>query len=139
MASNSAPNPGFHSESAASQTRPPLKEEQDVSSGQVELLQPKEEHFEELEYLENREKYEKYATEMTSYLTNKYFSDKTIFGGNIYDVKVNSDGQTVKASRLPPYQSFADPASFHGLLESVVMFDGGALGDASNEQQSGKN
>ncbi|MCD9645746.1 hypothetical protein HAX54_034931 [Datura stramonium] len=44
---------------------------------------------------------------------SKYFSDKTIFGGNIFDVKTTEDGETIKVSRFPGYQSYADPANFN--------------------------
>ncbi|PIM99026.1 hypothetical protein CDL12_28484 [Handroanthus impetiginosus] len=47
---------------------------------------------------------------------SKYFSDKTIFGGNIYDVKSNIEGQTISAGRFPPYQSFVDPTIFLELI-----------------------
>lgn len=35
-----------------------------------------------MDNLEDRQKYENYVTQMTSYVKAKYFSDKTIFGGN---------------------------------------------------------
>lgn len=34
-----------------------------------------------MDNLEDKQKYEKYVIDMTSYVTAKYFSDKTIFGG----------------------------------------------------------
>ncbi|KAH6774192.1 hypothetical protein C2S51_012596 [Perilla frutescens var. frutescens] len=65
---------------------------------------------------EHVEKFKKYEAEFKQYLMSKYFSDKTIFGGNIFDVKMNIDGQTITASRLPPYQSYLDPATFDEMI-----------------------
>ncbi|KAH6790843.1 hypothetical protein C2S51_005849 [Perilla frutescens var. frutescens] len=65
---------------------------------------------------EHIEKFKKYEAEFKQYLMSKYFSDKTIFGGNIFDVKMNIDGQTITASRLPPYQSYLDPATFDEMI-----------------------
>ncbi|MCD9561166.1 hypothetical protein HAX54_020144 [Datura stramonium] len=59
------------------------------------------------------EKFKRYEAEARNYLISKYFSDKTIFGGNIFDVKMNIDGEQVKVSRFPGYQSYADPANFN--------------------------
>ncbi|KAL3529371.1 hypothetical protein ACH5RR_008693 [Cinchona calisaya] len=140
MAATSASNSGLHSESASSPSLAPPKEEQDVSSENFAVLEPKkEEPFLNMDNQEDKQKYENYASEMASYLKAKYFSDKTIFGGNIYDVKVNIDGETVKASRLPPHQSYADPASFHDLLNSVQKSAEETPGDSSNAKHSGKN
>ncbi|GFP83413.1 hypothetical protein PHJA_000484700 [Phtheirospermum japonicum] len=65
---------------------------------------------------EHIEKFKRYEAEFKQYLMSKYFSDKTISGGNIFDVKMNIDGQTITASRLPPYQSYLDPATFNELM-----------------------
>ena len=88
---------------------------------------------------ESKKKYENYVTQMTSYVTAKYFPDKTLYGGIIYDVKVNTYGQTVKASRLPPHQSYADPASFDDLQNSVANSEEETSADALNRKYSGKN
>ncbi|XP_059299825.1 uncharacterized protein LOC132052347 [Lycium ferocissimum] len=61
---------------------------------------------------EQAEKFQRYAVEGRRYLMSKYFSDKTIFGGNIFEVKMTKDGETTKMSRFPGYQSYADPANF---------------------------
>ncbi|XP_060204894.1 uncharacterized protein LOC132632816 isoform X1 [Lycium barbarum] len=59
------------------------------------------------------EKFKRYEVEARRHLMSKYFSDKTIFGGNIFDVKMTIDGEQVKVSRFPGYQSYADPANFN--------------------------
>nr|GLL22070.1 uncharacterized protein LOC109184161 [Ipomoea trifida] len=58
------------------------------------------------------EKFKRYEAEYTQHLMSKYFSDKTIFGGNIFDVKMTIDGEPIKVSRFPGYLSYADPANF---------------------------
>lgn len=58
------------------------------------------------------EKLQRYEADYKQYLMSKYFTDKTIFGSNIFDVKMNIDGHTTTAARLPPFQSYLDPASF---------------------------
>ncbi|KMT10871.1 hypothetical protein BVRB_5g113680 isoform B [Beta vulgaris subsp. vulgaris] len=55
-------------------------------------------------------KYEKYEASYASYLRAKYFSDKDIYGGEIYDLAVTVGNETVKASRWSPTRSYADPA-----------------------------
>ncbi|XP_055826632.1 uncharacterized protein LOC129895027 isoform X2 [Solanum dulcamara] len=68
-----------------------------------------------LDHMENEqvEKFKRYEAEARRYLMSKYFSDKTIFGGNIFDVKMGINGEQVKVSRFPGYQSYADPANFN--------------------------
>ncbi|KAI3469836.1 hypothetical protein Pfo_026499 [Paulownia fortunei] len=78
--------------------------------------EPIEEPIDIMDSKEHIEKFKKYEAEFKQYLMSKYFSDKTIFGGNIFDVKMNIDGQTITASRLPPYQSYLDPATFDELI-----------------------
>ncbi|EYU43747.1 hypothetical protein ABFS82_07G052400 [Erythranthe guttata] len=78
--------------------------------------EPKEEPIDIMDSEEHIEKFKRYEAEFRQYLMSKYFSDKNIFGGNIFDVKMNIDGQTITASRLPPYQSYLDPATFDALI-----------------------
>ncbi|CAA3009216.1 Hypothetical predicted protein [Olea europaea subsp. europaea] len=56
--------------------------------------------FEDMDDKEQIDKFQKYEADYKRYLMSKYFSDKTIFGGNIFDVKMNIDGQTITASSL---------------------------------------
>ncbi|XP_073308996.1 uncharacterized protein [Primulina huaijiensis] len=65
-----------------------------------------------MEVDEPTEKLQRYEADYKQYLMSKYFTDKTIFGGNIFDVKMNIDGHTTTAARLPPFQSYLDPVSF---------------------------
>lgn len=142
MASASSSVSGVHSESDSNETKPKIKEEQDVSSENTTTEQPKnasvrdvpvvnmerldkEALARDIEFLEKRqqEKLKKNAADFTQYLTEKYFSDKTIFGDNIFDVKTTADGKTIKTSSLPPYQSYADPAGFLDLLKGVVNIE----------------
>ncbi|XP_010322588.1 uncharacterized protein [Solanum lycopersicum] len=54
------------------------------------------------------EKFKKYEIEGNKYLIPTCFSDKTISGGNIFDVKTTKDGETSKVSRFPGHQSYAN-------------------------------
>ncbi|GFP93087.1 hypothetical protein PHJA_001453000 [Phtheirospermum japonicum] len=47
---------------------------------------------------------------------SKYFSDKTVSEGNIFDVKMNIDGQTIMLAEWPPYQSYLASATFNELM-----------------------
>ncbi|XP_021757219.1 uncharacterized protein LOC110722248 isoform X2 [Chenopodium quinoa] len=55
-------------------------------------------------------KYNKYEADYASYLRAKYFSDKDVYGGDIYDLTVKVGNETIKASRSSPTRSFAEPA-----------------------------
>ncbi|KAL6522786.1 hypothetical protein OROHE_016633 [Orobanche hederae] len=83
-----------------------LNEELKEGVGPIDIMDSK----------EHIEKFKRYEAEFKQYLMSKYFSDKTIYGGNIFDVKMNIDGQTITASRAPPYQSYLDPATFNELI-----------------------
>ncbi|KAL0388346.1 UNVERIFIED_CONTAM: hypothetical protein Sradi_2716400 [Sesamum radiatum] len=78
--------------------------------------EPVEESIYIMDSKEHIEKFKRYEAEFKQYLMSKYFSDKTIFGGNIFDVKMNIDGQNITASRLPLYQSYLDPATFDEMI-----------------------
>lgn len=60
---------------------------------------------------EQVEKFRKYEAEYASYLRAKYFSDKDIYGGDIFEQKTVVDGKSVKISWLPVTKSYAGPAS----------------------------
>ncbi|EPS57313.1 hypothetical protein M569_17507 [Genlisea aurea] len=66
---------------------------------------------------ERVERLKKYDAEYKQYLMAKYFSDKTIYGANVYDVKMNIEGQTMCAGRFLPFQSFVNPAEFYELIK----------------------
>ncbi|KAK6138765.1 hypothetical protein DH2020_027493 [Rehmannia glutinosa] len=90
--------------------REPVEDSKEVKK------EPIQEPIDIMDSKEHIEKFKRYEAEFRQYLMSKYFSDKTIFGGNIFDVKMNIDGQTITASRLPPYQSYLDPATFNELI-----------------------
>ncbi|KAL2530852.1 uncharacterized protein Fot_23453 [Forsythia ovata] len=109
------------SSSVSSVTPHPLpKQEQQGVSSEIEGSEEQnkastKDPFQDIDNKEQIDKFQKYEADYKRYLMSKYFSDKTIFGGNIFDVKMNIDGQTITASRLPPYQSYLDPANFDEL------------------------
>ncbi|CAA3011849.1 Hypothetical predicted protein [Olea europaea subsp. europaea] len=118
-AAASSSNSVSNSVSSVTPPPPPKQEQQGISSvNKVSDEQNKgstKDPFEDIDNKEQIDKFQKYEADYKRYLMSKYFSDKTIFGGNIFDVKMNIDGQTITASRLPPYQSYLDPASFDEL------------------------
>ncbi|GAA0146067.1 hypothetical protein LIER_36251 [Lithospermum erythrorhizon] len=85
---------------------------------------------------EEIEKFKKYEADYSRYLMSKYFSDKNIFGGNIFDVKMTMDGETIKASRLPQYASYADPVGFLKQISGEPTSD---AHDASTNASNGGN
>ncbi|XP_019189747.1 PREDICTED: uncharacterized protein LOC109184161 [Ipomoea nil] len=110
---------------AQAPTLQPKEEQEEVTSvtakeeleGKVKVMEEfdrkpvKKSPIELLEEAQN-EKFKRYEAEYTQHLMSKYFSDKTIFGGNIFDVKMTIDGEAIKVSRFPGYLSYADPANF---------------------------
>ncbi|XP_031104927.1 uncharacterized protein LOC116009885 [Ipomoea triloba] len=110
---------------AQAPTLQPKEEQEEVTSvtakeeleGKVKVMEEfdrkpvKKSPIEILEEAQN-EKFKRYEAEYTQHLMSKYFSDKTIFGGNIFDVKMTIDGEPIKVSRFPGYLSYADPANF---------------------------
>ncbi|PWA91523.1 hypothetical protein CTI12_AA050180 [Artemisia annua] len=57
-------------------------------------------------------KLDKYEAKYAAYLKAKYFSDKDIYGGEIFQEKVNIDGMTIRASRDAGTRSYADPLAY---------------------------
>ncbi|KAK4252568.1 hypothetical protein QN277_014552 [Acacia crassicarpa] len=55
------------------------------------------------------ERFEKYEADYTRRLIAKYFSGKTLNGGNIFDEQVTIDDEVIKPSRLPCFHSYANP------------------------------
>ncbi|PKI70345.1 hypothetical protein CRG98_009225 [Punica granatum] len=67
--------------------------------------------IEDLDKFEDIDKYKKYEADYTYRLMAKYFSEKDIRGGNIFDEQVTIDGEIIKASRWPSTSSYVDPLS----------------------------
>ncbi|XP_010318891.1 uncharacterized protein [Solanum lycopersicum] len=138
-AANSVSNSPISSAPQSPRPPPPSQPHQEVSNLTVLEAVKKEEVIEDpLDDMETEqdEKFKRYEVEARRYLMSKYFSDKTIFGGmsrecatsfeleeaiitphasgkgNIFDVKMGINGEQVKVSRFPGYQSYADPANF---------------------------
>ncbi|KAM3318889.1 hypothetical protein P3S67_006089 [Capsicum chacoense] len=99
--------------SAPQSPPPPPQQHQEVPTPTVteDVKEVTDDSFDVMDS-EDVEKFKKIETETRKYLISKYFSDKTIFGGNVFDVKMGINGEEVKASRFPGYQSYADPANF---------------------------
>ncbi|KAK4756332.1 hypothetical protein SAY87_006459 [Trapa incisa] len=65
--------------------------------------------FEDLNQYEDIDKYKKYEADYTCRLMAKYFSNKNVCGGDIFDETVTVDGEVIKASRFPSTSSYVDP------------------------------
>ncbi|XP_009607916.1 uncharacterized protein LOC107770464 [Nicotiana tabacum] len=111
----SASNSVTNSPISSAAHSPPPPQHQEVSSPTVPEESKEKVVKDPLDDMESRqiEKFKRYEVESSRYLMSKYFSDKTIFGGNIFDVKMTINGEQVKVSRFPGYQSYADPANFN--------------------------
>ncbi|KAI4335857.1 hypothetical protein L6164_014462 [Bauhinia variegata] len=65
-----------------------------------------------LDYLDSREcieRFKKHDADYTRRLLAKYFSGKTIYGGNLFDENITIDDEIIKSSRWPCFRSYADP------------------------------
>ncbi|KAM7267211.1 hypothetical protein ACFE04_009377 [Oxalis oulophora] len=67
-------------------------------------------HFEFLKSMDYIEKYKKYEADFTRRMMARYFTKKTIYGRNIFEVKTTVDDQVIMSSRWPGTRSYADPA-----------------------------
>ncbi|KDP24310.1 hypothetical protein JCGZ_25606 [Jatropha curcas] len=78
-------------------------------------------------------KYEKYEAEYAQYLMGKYFSDKSLCGGKIFDNEVKIDDQIIKSSRFPCMQSYINPVQAFSSEESkgISSFTNSAYGSSS--------
>nr|KAJ0213229.1 hypothetical protein LSAT_V11C400201590 [Lactuca sativa] len=61
---------------------------------------------------EQSEKLKNYEAQYANYLKAKYFSDKDIYGGNIFEEKTTIGGMTIRASSEPGTRSYADPVGY---------------------------
>ncbi|KAH7859034.1 hypothetical protein Vadar_030692 [Vaccinium darrowii] len=68
--------------------------------------------FEDMNSEEYTKRFSKYEADYTRRLMAKYFSDKDIYGDNIFDESKTIDGETIKTSRWHCAQSYADPVQF---------------------------
>ncbi|KAJ7978795.1 tRNA(Ile2) 2-agmatinylcytidine synthetase TiaS (tRNA(Ile2)-agm2C synthetase) like [Quillaja saponaria] len=55
------------------------------------------------------ERFKKYEADYTHRLMAKYFSKKTLYGGNIFDENMTIEDEIIKSSRWPCTWSYADP------------------------------
>ncbi|KAI3766974.1 hypothetical protein L2E82_17055 [Cichorium intybus] len=58
------------------------------------------------------EKLKNYEAQYANYLKAKYFSDKDIYGGKIFQEKATIDGITIRASSEPGTRSYVDPVGY---------------------------
>ncbi|KAB1201640.1 hypothetical protein CJ030_MR5G011896 [Morella rubra] len=103
---NSATSP------TASHSQKPQVEEATHDGGALNVDEEKPdltEHFEYLDSKEYAERFKKYEADYTCRLMAKYFSKKTLYGGDIFDKEMTIDDEIIKSSRWPCTRSYADP------------------------------
>ncbi|XP_076914409.1 uncharacterized protein LOC143573405 isoform X2 [Bidens hawaiensis] len=61
---------------------------------------------------EQSEKLKKYEARFAAYLKAKYFSDKDIYGGDLFEEKATIGGMTIRASSEAGTRSYADPLAY---------------------------
>ncbi|CAM8929698.1 unnamed protein product [Rhodiola kirilowii] len=112
----SPPSASISENSAVSQTSPKPQIDDPSAGGGNGVVDSQEKKpeivkFEDTESdsKEDLEKYRKLEAEYTHYLNAKYFSNKDIFGGIIFDEKTAINNGTIKSSRWPGTRSYADP------------------------------
>ncbi|XP_038679906.1 uncharacterized protein LOC119981027 [Tripterygium wilfordii] len=101
-------------ENSATQPTLPTPPQVDVASGNgvaraVDKKPETAQHFEFLDGENYIEKYSKYESDYTRRLMAKYFSEKNLYGGNIFEEKMTIDDEAISSSRWSGTRSFADP------------------------------
>ncbi|CAI9261938.1 unnamed protein product [Lactuca saligna] len=66
----------------------------------------------EMDSKEQSEKLKNYEAQYANYLKAKYFSDKDIYGGNIFEEKTTIGGMTIRASSEAGTRSYEDPVGY---------------------------
>ncbi|OIW15421.1 hypothetical protein TanjilG_12275 [Lupinus angustifolius] len=62
-------------------------------------------HLDSTQYIE---RFRKNDAEYTRRLMSKYFSGKSLYGGNIYEEQMTIGDEIIKSSRLPCFRSYTD-------------------------------
>ncbi|KAE9587461.1 hypothetical protein Lal_00031886 [Lupinus albus] len=63
-------------------------------------------HLDSTQYIE---RFRKYDAEYSRRLMSKYFSGKSLYGGNIYEEQMTIGDEIIKSSRLPCFRLYTDP------------------------------
>ncbi|XP_054806354.1 uncharacterized protein LOC129309035 [Prosopis cineraria] len=94
----------------AAMPSPPLSASNSANSASPSTNQPDlTDGLDDLDSTHYIERFKKYEADYTRRLIAKYFSGKTLNGGNIFDEQVTIDDEVIKPSRLPCYHSYANP------------------------------
>ncbi|KAL7223192.1 hypothetical protein ACSBR1_024790 [Camellia fascicularis] len=138
--SPSSPPSVSNSELSASQPTPPTpSHHQDgaTDNGVLDALRQNPlslDLYADMNSKEYIEKLSKYEADHICRVMAKYFSDKDIYGGNVFDKSVTIDGETIKASRWHFFHSYADPVQF---LEDESTFSSTSPADSSTVISNG--
>ncbi|KAI3785633.1 hypothetical protein L1987_44757 [Smallanthus sonchifolius] len=68
--------------------------------------------YSDMDDKELSEKLKNYEARFAAYLKAKYFSDKDIYGGELFEVKAIIDGMTIRVSSEAGTRSYADPRAY---------------------------
>ncbi|KAL4584164.1 hypothetical protein LXL04_008755 [Taraxacum kok-saghyz] len=86
---------------------------------------------------EQSEKMKNLEAQYANYLKAKYFSDKDIYGGNIFEEKT-IDGMTIKISSDDCTRSYADPVGYWNEKYATSGTPTEITANLSNGKQSSK-
>ncbi|KAI3521869.1 hypothetical protein L1887_11344 [Cichorium endivia] len=84
------------------------------------------------------EKLKNYEAQYANYLKAKYFSDKDIYGGKIFQEKATIDGMTIRASSEPGTRSYADPVGYWNEKYANIELQTETTTELSNGKHSSK-
>ncbi|KAL8227744.1 hypothetical protein R6Q57_015328 [Mikania cordata] len=84
------------------------------------------------------EKLKNYKARFAAYLKAKYFSDKDIYGGEIFEEKEIIDGVTIRASSEAGTRSYADPLAYWNEKFAHKDLETDTNADLSNGKHSTK-
>ncbi|KAL8250550.1 hypothetical protein R6Q59_034243 [Mikania micrantha] len=87
---------------------------------------------------EQSEKLKNYEAGFAAYLKAKYFSDKDIYGGEIFEEKEITDGVTIRASSEAGTRSYADPLAYWNEKFAHKELETDTNTDLSNGNHSSK-
>ncbi|XP_050377979.1 uncharacterized protein LOC126795182 [Argentina anserina] len=112
---SSPPSSASNSDHSATQptsltlTNPHPQVEAVINNGVLNVDEKKPASFDEFHTADHIKKFKKYEADYTRWLTAKYFSKKTLYGGNIFDENMTIQDEVIKSSRWRCTRSYADP------------------------------
>ncbi|XP_027901960.1 uncharacterized protein LOC114162314 [Vigna unguiculata] len=112
MATVPPPSPPPRSASGSGNTSPTGKVEAATNNGNCDVDDKKPNFTDGLDHLDSPqciERFRKYDNDYAHRLVGKYFSNKNLYGGNVFDVQLRVKDEMINSSGLTCYRSYADP------------------------------